>query len=180
MKLDRKKPDFHRPLTNIEVAEIFRDFSLYEIPFLGVFSVDEIPVNFLLDENYWCIIVNLDRATESGSHFIAVARNPNGSVFVFDSIALNDELMPAIINKLIKALESFTMKKIWRLYKPIQDIFSSACGYYCVFFILIWHFCQATYQDMDQICAPLIKEKNLKKNDLYVYKKNQSNHYSLC
>ena len=158
-------------LSNIEVAEFLRDVIFYEVPFLGVFPVDKIPYKSLVKQNFWSIIVNLDKHTEPGSHFVAVARNPNGRFFYFASLALPSSSRPKSLTTFLSDIQKENeVMPLWEIEKPIQALDSTACGYFTIFFVLVWHFCDVTYKDLDTLCHKLGREKDLSKNDLYVYK----------
>lgn len=66
---------------------------LLSVKFKGVFPSDKIPKLNALSP--YCIL-NLDKSTESGSHWIAVARRPD-DVVVYDSFGRpNDVIIPAL------------------------------------------------------------------------------------
>ena len=80
---------------------------------------EDVPLE-LKSGNY---IINLDDSTGPGTHWTCLIKN-NNIYFYFDSMGV---IAPARICELYKPL-------IYNR-QQIQDINSSACGYYCIFFI---------------------------------------------
>ena len=157
-------------LTNIEVAEFLRDLLFYELPFQGVFSVNEIPTRKLKMLKYWAIIVNLDKTNEPGSHFVALTRNEDGRFFFFDSLNLNPSVLPKSLMDFIDTISSDTEDFVWTLNSDIQAIDSTACGYFCIFFILLWHFCNPSYAEINDLLKPMTNMIDKNKNDVFVYR----------
>ena len=156
-------------LSNIEVGEFMQDLIYYEVPFLGVKAVDDVPLPYMKKSKYWLIVINLDKHYEKGSHFIVLSRKPNDTLYFFDSLALS--VLPKALLQYISILEKEIKTRAWQLRDPIQAIDSTACGYFCLHFMLIWHFCDATYADLDFIYGKLSRRTKLKDNDVEVYQK---------
>ena len=97
--------------------------------FKGVFPSDQLPYECPLPLN---IIVNTDPSTKPGQHWVAISITSTGKGYYFDSFGLS----PLVDNifKFIntKAHNGWTHNKF-----QIQNIRSSTCGNYCVFFIII-------------------------------------------
>ena len=116
-------------LYNVDINEYLKGQNLRY--FKGVFSADNIP-NF---ESNFVIICNLSNVLEVGSHFVVIARIQN-DLYYLDSLAVN------FINKKLKMYMDGLKNNsgcINYLTKPIQSIFSSGCGIYCIFFTLLLH-----------------------------------------
>jgi len=91
----------------------------YKISLDGIFMRDRIPYK-LTNGNY---IINLDDSKNNGSHWTCLIVY-NNVYYYFDSMGvvapeiIHEEFKPLIYNK-----------------KQIQDVNSTACGYFCVHFI---------------------------------------------
>ena len=94
------------------------------VTFNGVFSIDNIPSSVLLKKHY-AFICNLSRANEKGSHFITVIKK-NNTITIHDSLALNHYPNLKLGNEQL----------IYKYHNPIQEITSSFCGFYCIYFVL--------------------------------------------
>lgn len=148
-------------LTNVYIEKIFK-----KLPgFLGVFSSD----NIKRMKNNNSLIINFDKMSEPGSHFVAVFKK-NNICYYFDSLNLG--FVPTDIAGYL-VLED----KIINLSSNIQNINSSYCGFYCILFILsmnisekYWINIDKKFQkqkiENDKICINLICEtvKKLSRN----------------
>ena len=155
-------------LSNIEVAEFLRDVMFYEVPCLGVYPVNDLPAKQLLETNHWLVIINLDHCYETGSHFVILCRNPDKRLFFFDSAAL--PVLPKKLISLISLIADDMKTTAWALNKPIQALNSKACGYFCIYFTLLWQFCDTSYADMDSIFLPMTEKDNLEDNETLAYR----------
>lgn len=117
------------PLFNTEIHNFVSDLNLPH--FKGVFSSNNIPQ---FNENY-TIICNLSNVLEEGTHFVCVGRLNNNLIY-FDPLALNifNNDLEIYLNKEIKKCSN-----IMFLRYPIQSWLSQGCGYYCIFFVLLFH-----------------------------------------
>ena len=105
--------------------------------FLGTFSLNDIPVEKITDGS--SIIVNLSKAREEGTHFVAI-RFSKRSIFFFDSFGLiNLVTMEKLLNTLLSDLARQTNRGrlIVELKHTIQDLRSDFCGFYCLYYVLI-------------------------------------------
>ena len=118
-----------RVLFNTEIESALS--SVYLPYFKGVFSSDNIPVF----NDHFSIICNLSNVAEKGTHFIAISRI-NSTLFILDSLALNiaNNALSTYINEIGRVCTSVIFLKA-----PIQSIRSNACGFYCIFFTLLFH-----------------------------------------
>ena len=64
--------------------------------YIGTFAADEIPDNFICDDNYQYMIVNNETRDHGGEHWVAVA-NTSGVLHVFDSFGRpTKDLIPSL------------------------------------------------------------------------------------
>ena len=116
-------------LYNLEIESILRTCKLPY--FKGVFSSDNIPTC----NGDFVLVCNLSNEGATGSHFMCIGRIGK-DVFAFDSLALN------IANvELSNTIDKMTHKcgKMYTIDEPIQSNLSAGCGYYCNFFVLLYH-----------------------------------------
>ena len=129
--------------------------------FIGVFSVNNLPSNYLVLP--CCLIANLSKSNEKGTHFVAIYISSKNQLFYFDSFGF----LPPIWNKpLLHFLKPWLKKNQFHtvLSRPIQDLNSLFCGWYCAAFCLVIGNKLMSIKQFIQIF-----EKNfLQKNDLIV------------
>ena len=129
LRLRRRRalPFIDEPLSNQEVNR-YLSLVVGRKYCLGVFPVDKVPWKKCLEKNTWTIVVNLDPHYLAGSHFVAVGR-VNRDLMYFDSLCLGPCLsFPMFAEK--TGLNFCTNDK------PVQSIFSQACGYFAILFVL--------------------------------------------
>jgi hypothetical protein len=95
--------------------------------FRGVFAADELPtfVHKNIDSVYVC---NTDPHDRSGEHWIVIYVDGRGYGEFFDSFGRN---------RLGASFEKFLRKNcvyVKRNNRMLQDLFSNACGCYCIFY----------------------------------------------
>lgn len=98
--------------------------------FIGCYPVDRLPTVISLPCS---LIINLDTSDLPGSHWVAVYINKSRHAFYFDSYGSPPTVQ---ITKWLKQFKSFSYNK-----KCFQSIFSKNCGFYCIYFIYLKHFC---------------------------------------
>lgn len=129
--------------------------------FIGVFSVDKLPTNRLILP--CCLITNLSKSDEKGTHFVAIYISSKNQLFYFDSFGF----LPPIWNKpLLQFLKPWLEDNQFQtvLKHPIQKFNSLFCGWYCAAFCLI---IGNKLMSINQFIK--IFEKNLlQKNDIIV------------
>lgn len=106
-------------LSNYDMIEILRSQGVKD--FKGIYMKDQLPST--LDRGSY--IVNLQSAKDgNGTHWVALYHTPNFSYY-YDSygfvppLEVENKIIPYIYNDL-----------------EIQDLDSTACGYYCLAFVL--------------------------------------------
>ena len=119
------------PITNLYISKYLTDLNVKH--FRGVFSANNINQD-LIRENEFIIICNLDKEKEIGSHFITIVYI-NKTIFFLDSLGLNFTKYNYIFN----FLKKLSAKKLYALKKPIQSILSEGCGFYCIYFCLLFN-----------------------------------------
>jgi hypothetical protein len=112
-------------LSNFQLMNLIKDKKL-DYYFAGVYSNDLLPKELIRDKFY---IINLqDHDAGSGTHWTVLYYNKPLTSIYFDSygfpspLDVENRIKPYIYNN-----------------KEIQDFDSSACGYYCIAFILFLH-----------------------------------------
>ena len=131
------------PLTNFEIQKYYQN----EPKFNGVFSRDNLPDKI----NDGVYIINLDKYSDIGTHWVALHLN-NNDVTYFDSFGVEHipkEIIKFIGNKNIKT-------NIFR----IQAYDSIMCGYFCIGFI-DFIFKGKAFSEYTNFFSP----NNFKKND---------------
>ena len=103
---------------------------LLKVKFKGVFPSDKIPK--LNDLSPYCIL-NLDKSTESGSHWIALAKMPNSNnSVVYDSFGRD-------YRKIIPNLDLSGNGRILNTDKDSeQEILETDCGARCLAWLLVF------------------------------------------
>ena len=74
--------------------------------------------------------MNTDPASKPGSHWVAVYIDSNKRGEYFDSYGRRPGI-PALVQLLNKNCRSWEYNQ-----QPVQGLFSSVCGHYCVYFLL--------------------------------------------
>jgi len=110
-------------MNTTEIDNYFKYCSRY----YGTYPRDILPQYIPNDSG---IIINTDKSTQSGEHWVAVYKSTNGIPVYFDSFGLIPT-RPEIV-KFIKDNTSMG----W-FYNAInfQSIFSDTCGLYCIYFL---------------------------------------------
>ena len=101
--------------------------------FVKVFSSDDLPSDPL--ELLCCLVANLSKRNQKGSHFVAMYIDEKNQLYYFDSFGF----LPPIWNKcLMKFLRPWIEKNTFKsiLSHSIQDFRSLFCGWYVTTFCL--------------------------------------------
>jgi len=100
--------------------------------FLGAFAYDKIPIK--PDSDSFSVILNTDRETEPGDHWIALIYKHR--YFYFCDSYGRTFRNPTFSSAFSDTIESFIGKSAHRRNtKFLQQLTSNACGDYCVYFI---------------------------------------------
>lgn len=103
-------------VSNYYIDDVLKSFK----NFRGTFSSNNIP---LLGKNE-CVICNLSKVEEEGTHFICLI-NKHNTLYFFDSLNL-----PFIPNDIVNNFEYYS--NTCNISKQIQHYNSSFCGFYCI------------------------------------------------
>jgi hypothetical protein len=74
------------------------------------------------------MVINLDKSTEEGSHWVCVYARNRSNVYFFDSLGQppNEEILQKF---------QCNFKHVIYSNKTIQSLFSNVCGHFCIVFI---------------------------------------------
>lgn len=102
--------------------------------FWGVLSIDQLDplISKAQQAKAFSVIVNLSPSSMKGSHFVTILCKNHHSIYYLDSLALPPQLHPLIWRFILCCKR----KILHQLASPIQNVMSSACGYFCIFFVL--------------------------------------------
>lgn len=150
-------------LTNLYISNLLKNELKVE-NFQDVYSADTVPKTLLhhKDQKTRTCIVNLSKASEEGSHFVALIVGPK-SVTVEDSLSLPLDICSPILYKAIKAAKK---RLKYSIDYPIQRLESSFCGFYCIYFVLM----NASKQFSNRNNVQPFISKPVKRNDHIVIK----------
>ena len=120
---------------------------------VGIFSSNRIPPDIKKSKSF-TIICNLSRHGEPGTHFVSIIKR-GGHLLYLDPLAMYIEL-----NRDISTfIESCNPASVIKLARAVQHPKSWLCGYFCVFFSLLY---KETCERKDIV---QFEEKHLQKND---------------
>ena len=113
-------------VSNIYIEEVLLPRTKY---FKGCYACNEIPT-FLRHEKKFSVIINLSRANEKGTHWVAVYKD-HGTLIYYDPVGF------PLINSDIKLfLNSISQEHQHNLFE-YQCIYSKLCGYFVMLFTLL-------------------------------------------
>jgi hypothetical protein len=114
-------------MNNIEIEKYLKNHHLTKSAFQGVFARDQLQKQPALKKGNF-VIVNTDKRTSPGAHWVLIFRHRNGDVTFFDSYG-HQPLYKEIYKFIMRENSEFYFNN-WQL----QDIASSTCGHYVLFF----------------------------------------------
>jgi hypothetical protein len=134
-------------LTNFDIEELCQKLKL---PLLQVCSKNKLIVRPYRRKS--CYVINMDDENGGGTHWVAIySSHSNG--FYFDSFAT----MPP--KNIINFFKRYKIK--WNYNRQqIQDLSSSACGYFCVYFLYFMYKNDNQKKDLKYICFKMIEPFN--------------------
>ena len=97
--------------------------------FLGVFAADKLPN--LIDAKPTGLVANTDCSSDPGEHWIAMYFPADGPAEFFDSYGSESGAYDQFADYL-----SSNASSVVRSYKCLQNPLTSACGQYCIFFMI--------------------------------------------
>ena len=101
--------------------------------FVGCFAADELAHTIFKSPCF--IIVNLDKRTMSGTHWIAIGFFTD-KIEIFDPLGFEIFAWPKISCDLLHFLHKYSFSRRIFLSKRIQPRYSNMCGLYCIFYIM--------------------------------------------
>ena len=117
-----------QPLSTIQLYKSLKKDEFCRIIFKGVFPRDHLPNKIQYSTAF---IINTHPSYKRGEHWLAVYYDDKGKCTFFDSFGLHPSFY---------RLEGFLNKTSneWEYNKQqLQSVSSMACGYYCIYFILL-------------------------------------------
>lgn len=130
-------------MNTLQLSDILKSDQAVSQIFLGVFSIDKLPPIYYKPA---ALVVNLDKSSEPGSHWVCMYFYSKEKCDFFDSYGRKPS------KKLLKYI--FQHARIIQYNgKCIQSFFTSTCGQLCVYF-LVWRVrgpnIKAIVQSLDQ------------------------------
>lgn len=116
-------------LSNFEIEDFLFPLSS---TFCGVFSSDNIPTDFLCQQQKFSIICNLSREKEPGSHFVTILSPNRQQIYYIDSYGVP----PPAFGGIPLFLKQVHREKIVYSTSCIQHYLSTFCGFFATFFVL--------------------------------------------
>jgi hypothetical protein len=131
-------------LSNLDIEELCHKLKL---PLVQCCSKDKLNIKPLDKKS--CYVINLDDFTGSGTHWVAIyVSGKNG--FYFDSFSITPP------RNVINFFKRYKIK--WDYNKQqIQDLPSTACGYYCLYFLYYMHKNDNKQKELKFICFKMIE-----------------------
>ena len=117
-----------RRLSNKEILDVIQNDSYGKKIFLGVFPRDMLPRVTIYPSS---LIVNTDPLGQKGEHWFAIHVDKNKNCEFFDSFGFSEKDY-GFENYIRTFSRNYSSNK-----NQIQDLNSNACGYYCIYFILL-------------------------------------------
>ena len=115
-------------LTNLYISDVLSKVSPN---FQGVYSSDTIPVKKLRRLKNFCIVVNLSKINQPGTHFVAVLKLGSKAVIYFDPYGL-----PCFVQDICKFMKSLKVPIVDKKIK-LQHDQSVYCGFFTILFCIV-------------------------------------------
>lgn len=112
-------------LNNIQISKILEKDTYTKNIFLGVFSIDSLPVPLYPS----CFVINTATSYEEGEHWLAIYYGKNRTATFFDSYGNHPEKF-CLEHYMDRTAIKWNFNK-----KQLQSFESNICGYYCVLFL---------------------------------------------
>ena len=117
--------------SNLFIIDFLNQFKWKQ--FCGVFASNTIPEDVYTKKEF-SIICNLSRYNEEGTHFVSIIKY-NNTILYLDPLALYIDLNDDINTFIYRC----NCENVLKLQRPIQDMNSWYCGYFCIFFVLFFN-----------------------------------------
>lgn len=141
--------------------------------FLGCFPKDLIPQQTLYNKDYCILIINLDESIQPGSHYIALVKH-NAQLFMYNSMG-ESYYHNFALEPWLSAFAEKNKLKLWKNKTQHQSSKSNVCGYFCVWFSMMFDLYKPNVKNMCNYLSHMKKIKNSKINqnniveDLYTF-----------
>ncbi len=113
-------------MNSVELTHVLQSDVLLTQMFQGVFPCDSIPQEPVPNS---CFVANVDPSSEGGSHWVCFYNDSNKCYF-FDSYGRTPLHHQYFRNYLEKTKYKYNTKRL-------QSEFSSCCGQYCIFYLMM-------------------------------------------
>jgi uncharacterized protein YutD len=115
-------------MNNLQLNAILKKDKKSKNIYLGAFPCDKLPNKFKYPA---CLIINNQKSTENGEHWLAVYFDSKKNCYFLDSFGMHPKfygLNNYLKDKSVKIIYNNTQ---------LQSFFSEYCGYYCIIFLLL-------------------------------------------
>jgi len=165
---------FYREMNTLEIGSVLQTDPFTCCLFGGVFAADRLPVKVSRPSLF---IVNSDKASKPGEHWLAIYFPQRGPAEYFDSYG-----MRPFVRDHLNFIERNSVRWIHND-KKLQGWGSLVCGQYCIMYALF----RSRGVSMERYCS-LFSTENPEMNDrivskmlnAYVKKRNCVNYFSHC
>jgi hypothetical protein len=114
-------------LNTLQIINILKNYKSTKNLFIGVFPRDRLPQKLKYPS---CFIINTDKSSQPGKHWLALYYNGKKEAEFFDSYGNSPEFYN-LQNYLSKTSIKWTFNKI-----QVQSLTSKYCGHYCCLYLL--------------------------------------------
>ena len=137
-----------------EILESLELFPLFKKHFRGLFSIDILPTSLGYRK---FLICNTDKESGHGIHWFACFQTQKNVIEIFDSLGVDQSKKTLLLN-----FCKFSQKELVFNTTAFQDISSSSCGQFVIYFCVERLFnLDLSFEDF----LELIFEENVKKNE---------------
>ena len=119
--------------------------------FQGVYPIDSLPITLSRKK---AIIINLDESYKEGSHWVALYLDDKGIAHYFDSFGRRPQ---GLILTFIERVSNYLMFNL----KKYQGNISTACGYFCILFVISAHDNINHFYKLFRECEHIVNETKL-------------------
>jgi hypothetical protein len=114
-------------MNTIQIDKIMKKHYFTNKIYLGTFAIDKLPIEVKYPS---CLIVNNQKSSEEGEHWIAIYFGKNKQAEFFDSFG-NPPKRFGLDKYINKHSSRMTFNKI-----KLQSNYSLFCGYYCLLYLI--------------------------------------------
>jgi len=122
--------------------------------YLGVFSADNIPIDHLANQKKTVyFILNSDPSSSPGTHWLACVKPPGSILEFFDSYGNPPSFYHLSFPSNLSILHN---------QDPLQSVYSSVCGQYCIYFLYFRIFHKISIQKISTHLRTSFKTRKLR------------------